>query len=334
MGDDTVPLFVAQGQLGRTTVSCDGGDTWIGEHTSLDSYMGRPIAEMTCDNFTCDCNCDHNAHPARGIVFGGGFFIATFGWGETGLVQRTQDGATWEVVLEDSKFGGLAYVQSTWIAADAEARRSLDGGATWSEPMSTGHGVRRVGQTTAFEGRVILVGESGQAAISSDAGLTWWLPETFPAACGAGIQFEGGIVSNGAVWLMVGGDGVTCRSTDGGNVWVQGSVGSVGSGVSSHLVWNGTVFQVWSPGQLHESGDGLSWSSRAVTPENLTIGAVASDEHGGLAAVRGGWNSWDENQEFYRSADGLVWELASHFTKGDSIRTIAFGYGKKPAECP
>ena len=349
--DARYPLFVAQGQLGRTAVSCDGGRTWVGERRSLQTYRWSPdpktadptwheipIATMSCGSndgllLPEGFNCDHYAHPARGVLFGGGTVMTTFGWGEPGGIFTSQDGETWKTVLEGTTFGGLAYVQGAWIAGGRSARRSVDGGETWSEPFDTSldsWNVRRVGQTEGFGGRVILLGDNSSAVVSSDGGETWWRPDVYPSACGGSIQNEGGIVSNGDVWLIVGGDGTVCKSTDGGKVWSQSSIGKE---PSSHVVWNGSVFQAWSRGTLHTSVDGQSWTTQSITPVDLAIGAVASDERGGLAAMLGGWDTWDENQKFYWSDDGLTWQLASEFERNDPMRTIAFGYGKKPESC-
>lgn len=155
-------------------------------------------------------------------------------------------------------------------------------------------------------------------------------PEKMSAGRSERIQTEGGIASNGSTWLVVGADGIACRSIDGGVTWQQGAVGQP---IASHVVWNGAAFQVWSPGELHESSDGVSWTSTTITPEGLQIGAVESDGKGGLAAVRGSWGSWDENQAFFHSADGVTWNLASQFDHNDPIRTITFGYGQKPQDC-
>lgn len=346
------PLFVAQGHLGRTSISCDQGKTWATEHRSLETYRWSPnpdepsptyhevpVSAMSCGAnqgllLPKDFNCDHFAHPARGVLVGGGMTVTTFGWGEPGAIQTSVDGEVWKTVLQGTTFGGLAYVQQTWIAGGRNARRSVDQGVTWSDPSDTGldsWNVRRVGQTDGFGGRAILLGDDSTAVVSSDGGKTWWKPDIYPSVCGGSIQTEGGVVSNADTWLIIGGDGIVCRSTDGGKVWTDASIGK---GISSHVVWNGSVFQAWSKGEVHTSVDGQVWQSQAIEPADLTIGAVAADDNGHLAAVLGGWNTWDENQKFFHSDDGIKWQLASQFDKNDPIRTIAFGYGKKPKSCP
>lgn len=53
---DGVPMFVAQGHAGRTTISCDDGLSWVAHQS---------------DDDTLDCfdpyDCDHDAGAGRGI---------------------------------------------------------------------------------------------------------------------------------------------------------------------------------------------------------------------------------------------------------------------------
>lgn len=322
MGGSLPGVFVAQGHLGRLTRSLDDGASWTSEQSLVSDYMGSEPEELEC--FT-DLDCDHHAHPARGLVFGGGYVFATFGWGDPGGIFRSGDGASWEPVLEGTTFGGLAYVQGVVIAGARMARRSTDHGATWSEAADSGlagWNVRRVGQTASHGGRVILVGEAGDAVISDDAGETYRQPEEFPAGCGASIQTVGGIAAFGDIWLVVGGDGSVCRSTDGGEHWTADSIGSE---VSSHLTHTGMHFLVLGVGTAHLSADGVEWTSQATVPANLNLGPLASDGAGHLVAVRGGWQTWYDGQVFYRSTNGYDWEPAETFVGSHPIRSMEFG---------
>jgi hypothetical protein len=335
--------------MGRTVLSCDGGRTWVGEQSTVDEIRHIPAADLRCwgENIDPDpdpdqegepgesfeLNCDEQADPGRGIAFGDGQFVATFGWGNPGRVLRSRDGTTWEVPLEGTTFGGVAYVQDTWILGGRNARRSTDGAITFSDDQDTGlkgWNVRRVGSTRGWGERVILVGEAGDAVISSDAGETWWQPSDFPASCGASIQTEGGIVSSDSVWLVIGGDGSACRSTDGGETW---TASDLGQDISSHAVYDGSRFLVWSRGTLHSSVDGKSWQTTPTVPADLTLGPVAVDDEGGLVSVRGGWNVWYEDQRFYRSDDGVNWSEPESFIGSHPIRAMAHGLVPRPSVC-
>jgi hypothetical protein len=337
---ELIPVFVAQGHVGRTVLSCDGGKTWVAEHSTVSQLQGVAEADLRCWRDNVDPNgapfeldCDHSADPGRGISFGGGQFLATFGWGDPGRVVRSADGVDWQVVLSDTTFGGVAYAQGVWILGGRYARRSTDGGVTFEDEKDTGlegWNVRRVGSTSGFGQRVILVGEAGDAVVSSDGGQSWWTPGVFPAGCGASIQTEGGIVSDGEVWLVIGGDGSVCRSTDGGETW---EAGSIGTELSSHAVFDGESFKVWSRGTLHSSEDGVSWSSQPTSPADVSIGPVAADAQGRLAAVRGGWDVWYEDQRFYYSEDGVNWTEANEYWGGHPIRALASGEVRRPDVC-
>jgi hypothetical protein len=69
----------------------------------------------------------------------------------------------------------------------------------------------------------------------------------------------------------------------------------------------------------------------------LNVGAVAySPVTGTFVAVRGGWQVWYDQQEFYRSSDGVTWTTLdpSVAPGGHPLRFISFGYGKPSAACP
>lgn len=340
---ETAAVFVAQGHAGRTVVSCDGGIHWVGEHSAFDEYQNVAAAELRCwsgevnhdpisgEDF--ELECDHHAFPGRGIAYGGGAFVATFGWGDPGAVRASTDGTTWVTGIDQTTFGGVGFVQGTWIAAAGNSQLSTDGGRTFAPgPSTTMRGnVRRVGTHSGHGGRMILVGDDAEARITSDGGHSWWTPEAFPSSCGSSIQTEGGIASNGSVWLVVGGDGVACRSLDGGETWTATSVGT--SSLSSHLVWDGELFMVWSRGKRYASPDGSAWMTTDITPGNVEPGPAAASDNGRIVAVRGGWDVWYEDQRFYRSDDGLTWVEADSYWGGHPIRSIAFGVVERPEEC-
>lgn len=334
------PLFAAQGHLGRTLVSCDYGRTWVHDQSSLDTYRGSEPSTLRCFEENeepgvgpYDLDCDHQAYPGRGLVFGNGKVFATFGWGAPGAIRASDDGAAWSALLSDTTFGGLAYVQGALVAGARQARRSVGGGSTFSDAVDTGMSgwnVRRVGQTHTHGERVILVGEGGDAVISSDGGVNWWKPDTFPSGCGANIQTEGGIAASDDVWLVVGGDGGACRSTDGGETW---TAGDVGSSVSSHLVFDGEAFLVWSHGTRHRSVDGVTWTEAATSPASLNLGVVAASNDGHLVAGNGGWAEWYEDQVLYYSDDGITWTEAETYVGSHPLRDMEFGWVKGLEAC-
>lgn len=322
------PMFVAQGHLGRTTVSCDGGHTWVANRSSDDAARCWEPPNSLPD-------CDHDPGAGRGITHGEGWFVATYGWGPPGGVERSSDGVTWESVVTGTTFGGVAHDGAgTFVAAGNTPQRSTDGGATWNALAYAGLGfpIRRFAYVSHDGGRWIIVADGNggrEIAVSADAGDSWSYP-AIPSGCGAAVQTDGGIAYGNGVIVIVGGDGVACRSSDGGDSW---TTTTFASNVSSHLLWTGSQFVVWSPGQMHASLDGESWTSTHTTP-SLSIGPAAVSDDGVFVAVRGGWQVWYEEQAFYRSDDGINWETlpSGSFVGSHPIRDIAFGY--VDADCP
>lgn len=320
-----VPLFVAQGHLARTTISCDDGQSWVAERSS------DPSAECWSENNLPDC--DHDPGAGRGITWGEGWFVATFGWGPPGGISRSRDGVAWQEVLSGTTFAGVAYGNGVFLAGDGVPQRSSDGGATWTElaPVGITDNARRFGFLEVAGGVFLLATDDGMW-LSDDEGDSWWQPDSAPPGCGASIQTEGGIVAGDGVALVLGGDGLACRSSDGGKTF---TATDLGVDIRSQLVWSGSAFMAWSSDALYTSPDGERWTSTPLASD-VDIGAVAISPEGTLVAVRGGWQIWYDEQAFYRSQDGVSWQSlpAGSFTGGHPIRAMTFGWGDVSAECP
>ena len=321
-----VPVFVAQGHMGRTVVSCDDGQSWQYDQSMNDStrcFDGGP-------------DCDHHAGAGQGLAWGpapgGGDFYATFGWGGPGHVQRSSDGANWTTIQDGPEWGGIAYGDGVLLLGAYGAQRSLDGGATFEAPVDTGLAVWNVRRAGYAGGRFILSGSTGgvhDVVYSADRGASWQHPTTLPAACGNNMQVQGGILDVGGRIVLVGSDGVACTSTDGGQTFTESRIGSIGSDAVS----TGTEAFVWGAGEVHRSTDGLTWTSQPISPANLRLGAVAVSDGGTFVGVNDGWQQAYEAQVFYRSTDGVNWEPlpAGSYQSGHPIRDIQFGY---VASCP
>ncbi|MEM7135675.1 MAG: hypothetical protein AAF500_03800 [Myxococcota bacterium] len=322
----SIPMFVAQGHAGRTVVSCDDGRSWVGNRSNDDS--------LRCFD---PYDCDHDAGAARGITWGDGWFFATFGWGTPGGVQRSRDGVNWETALSGTTFGGVSFGNGRLVAASRSARYSDDQGSTWDDSGSTAlnvWNVRRAGFVPSHGGRFLMAASDSSAEITVSAdGDDWSLPTSIPSSCGGGMQTDGGFAYGNGTIVAIGSDSIACRSTDGGATWTSTTIGGT---ITSQIVWNGSEFMVWGSGKLYRSMNGSSWSSMNTSPGNLRLGPVAVSNDGTLVAVRGGWQVWYGDQEFYRSTDGVNWQTlaAGQFVGSHPIRFIAFGHGQKPAACP
>lgn len=322
-----VPIFVAQGYAGRTTISCDDGRSWVANQSLDDSI--RCFA-------TGGPDCDHHPGRAKGVVYSRGYFVATYGWGPAGGVRRSRDGVAWTTTLDGTTFGGIASSGTEVMLGARSVRTSIDDGATWTAPIETmldGWNVRRAGYAPHDGGRLVLVGDAGDVTLSSDGGATWWRPTTLPATCGGGIQNDGGIGYVAGAIVIVGGDGSVCRSSDGGTTWTAHSIGSDIS--SSELVSTGSELLAWGGGRIYRSSDGATWNGADVSPGGTAIGAVARSPDGTYVAVNSGWNRWYDQQRFYRSTDGVTWEVlaSDRYVGSHPIHQISFGLAEPSAAC-
>jgi len=346
---NVIPIFVAQGMVGRTTISCDGGNTWVANRSDDDTFP--------CFS-TPETDCDHHPGAGRGITYGDGFFVATFGWGKPGSIRRSEDGVDWQNVLEGKTFAGVVFGgKGTLLAGERPPQVSTDFGATWApggDPDSMVWNVRRTGFTPYDVGRFLLAFESSGATdlnVSKDMGKTWARPASAPASCAASMQWEGGFAYGNGTIVVLGGDGVACRSQDGGDTWTESTLGGT---VSGRLLYGGGQFVTWgqtpdgNPVQF-TSPDGAAWT---LTPTQVSktnadgtvstsagpnVGAVAmSDDASAYVAVNAGWQVWYEKQRFYKSKDGVKWDElpAGAYVGSHPIQFITYGIAKKSAVCP
>ena len=346
-GSDTVPVFFAAGVVGRTTYSCDLGMSWTGNRSfdlEGDADVCGEVQPIVCYDETsgcqfmngdvCEtaatCDCDHHPGAEQGIAYGDGWWVATWGWGPPGSVRRSQDGMTWETVVEGTTFGGLAYGNGSFMAGSRQPRVSSDGGATWVDAAAAdfqGSGgatiwnLRQLGFARAQGGHFIAIaadGDNTDILLSSDEGGSWWRPAQRPVACLGGNR---GILSSEDTIVLLGSAGDVCTSGDGGQSWSTVQVGGDGPGV-----WDGTRFWWWGNGNAFSSVDGMTWDAQPMNPA-LNLGAVAVDPDSGVfVAVRGGWQVWYDAQAFYRSENGVEWATldAGTFEGSHQIRHIAF----------
>jgi hypothetical protein len=86
---------------------------------------------------------------------------------------------------------------------------------------------------------------------------------------------------------------------------------------------------------VHRSADGLTWTKQKVTPGNISIGPVARAPNGTFVAANDGWLVWYEKQQFFRSTDGVTWEVLdkSKFKGSHPINFIRSGYADDSLDC-
>jgi hypothetical protein len=320
-----VPVFLAQGHLGRTTISCDDGRTWIHDASQDDAAR--------C--FEDDLDCDHHPFAARGIAHGAQTFVLTWGWGAPGTVVRSEDAANFETVLADTPtFADIAFGNGRFVANGAMTQVSDDLGKSWSPggPLAIDINTRAIEFFPHDGGVFVVTGESGEqrAIVRSADGVTWTPASVRPPECGAYVI---GMAYGSGVAIVASGGGHVCRSSDGGDTWEHVPVSA---GLSSPPVWTGAEFFVYEGSTLHRSADGAAWQSEPIAPANASIGPLARSPAGTFVAANAGWMVWYEEQEFYRSVDGVTWEVLAPdaFTGSHPIYFMAHGEVAAGAGCP
>jgi hypothetical protein len=342
-----VGIFVAVGHQGRTIMSCDRGQTWInnrsydtdggpescGETTPVTCWQSACtfLNEETCEE-VIECDCDHHPGRSMGVAAGSSAFVAAWGWGPPGALKSSLDGVTWEVPdasVDQKTFAGVAHGNGVFVALDRAVRVSpngtdwVDGGNVGFSPL-----VRSIG-FSASGGGVFVAGGSDSGgdsalAISRDNGGAWTVPAG-SSECGGDFS---GVAGQGEVIVIVF-ESKACRSTDGGDSF---ELSNLEGGVD--VFFDGSSFVSFRGSNRYRSEDGMDWEEEALTINGLPdghrfqLGRIGVADDGSLVSVRGEWDTWYENQDFYRSSDGITWQVlpAADFVGSHPIRDIAFGF--------
>lgn len=319
----SIPTFVAQGHAGRTIISCDDGRTWVADGSDEEW------------NYCSNNDCDHGSGAGRGITRGDGWFFATFGWGSPGSLRRSRDGVSWEPVLDGETFGGVVYGNARLVAASRNGQYSDDHGYTWRDFGSvalTTWNVRDAAFVPYDGGRFIMTAHDdvSEIVVSTD-GVSWTQPQSAPSDCGGG-SYQGRIVYGNGTIVMTGNGGIICYSKDGGQTWASKSIAE---SLRANGIWNGDEFMTWNYGTLYRSTDGQTWTTTETVPGDIDIGVTAVSEEGTIVGVTNGWQQHYDSQVFYRSEDGVHWEVLARdaYTGGHPIKVIAFGYGAPSQHC-
>ncbi|MEM6789377.1 MAG: hypothetical protein AAF715_17790 [Myxococcota bacterium] len=355
---DKVPMFVAQGEVGTTVVSCDDGKTWTGlrsfETEAHPLVCGRGDAVRCYDDgsgchylddgqcVVTDVNCDCNHHPGagKGLAYGDGAFVATFGWGYAGLVLRSTDGFRWTEVQSGDTWADVAAGDGRIVLSGRTPMVSTDGGQTYTAGGKAEHGpfnVRRLFflPTSGSFLQSAASGNDRDLLLSDDGLMTWRPPTSLPADC-ARVR---SILEAGGTIVINTGEDYVCRSDDNGDTFTRVDLPG-GPNLFSGPVHDGSQFIVWgSEGgvKAYTSADGTVWTAAETNLGNERFGEVARNPvTGTMVAARSQWQQWYEDMRWYRSADGLTWETLppNAGPETHAIREMTFGWADPSAACP
>lgn len=358
-GTDLIPVFVAVGKQYRRAISCDDGRTWRNDVSVDDAWLMNERYRCFSGDFTLpdggtqSTDCDHNEYSSTSLAYANGVFLQTTGWGAPGRIWRTTDGVTWAQVDMGTNMTDVLFDDGRFVTATRSSKRSDDLGLTWQSngTIDVANGSNTIWNVRGgiAGGGVFLVtaqdGSNLDFAYSSDRGATWQRPTLQGGGrvdgCGAGHPAYGNGIFVTVAWNNSMNASVVCRSSDGAQTWSSTTI--AGEYMESRPLWTGTEFMVWSNGKVHRSVDGTAWTTmNTQTRRNGTlsggpnIGPAARSEGGTFVAVRGGWQVWYDQQRFYRSTDGIIWdELAmSDYTQGHPVTAMAAGFASRSTVCP
>ncbi|MCA9621494.1 MAG: hypothetical protein KC731_20875 [Myxococcales bacterium] len=351
-----VPVFVAQGHMGMTAVSCDDGNTWTGYRTfeteaspllcgdtTMVSCFSGPCSYLDgngqCQQSTT-CDCDHSPGSGKGLAYGDGAFVATFGWGQPGVVLRSENGFDWTEVDSGHTYADVAAGDGMIVLSDRAPMVSTDAGLSYSQGSDAQHMPWNVRRLFYFPNAGLFMqtaasGPDRDLRLTGDF-TTWSSPSQVPADCTAVTQ----AVEGGSVIVTSPHADYVCTSTDGADTFTRHDLPG-GPSITAGPIWDGSQFMLWGwEGgiKVYVSPDGQSWSAIDTNiPSNERLGEVVrSPVTGTLVAPRGQWMSWYDQMKWYRSSDGITWEtlapadgIASH-----PVREMAFGYAEPSAACP
>jgi len=356
-----VPMFVAQGHMGMTVVSCDDGRTWVGHRTfeteshalvcessdTVRCFDGDP-SDPGCsyvDNGQCtidgnNCDCDHHPGSGKGIAYGDGAFVATFGWGYAGVVLRSTDGFSWSEVQSGDTWADVAAGDGIIALSGRTPMVSTDAGQTYTEGGAANHNpwnVRRLFflPTSGSFLQSAASGDNRDILISDDGLASWRAPTDLPADC-ARVQ---SVVEAGGTIIINSGEGYVCRSTDDGDTFTRIDLPN-GTDLFSGPIHDGTSFIVWGNDngvKAYTSPDGETWTASDTNLGNERFGEVALNPVSGvMVAARSQWQQWYESLRWYRSADGVTWETLapSAGPQTHPVREMTFGWADPSVDCP
>jgi hypothetical protein len=354
-----ISVVAAQGAMGRTTISCDDGKTWIRDRSWIteasDLVCGNSVP-VRCDVTSCNfknqngicethekCDCVHDPGVPHGIAYGNGAFVSVFGLGQPGRVLQTTDALHWKTVYDVSysTFGGVRFGSGTFVMASEPVSSpvppgykgvslSSNDGVSWTRDGDVG-GVRALAYYGYDTGRFLSLHDSG-TRYTTDKGKTWLAPTNISIDCSQGVSWGGGAVYGNGILITLSQFGTVCRSTDGGATWTIKN--GVTPAIASNGIWADNQFMFWTnandrdpaiPGDdgfyRYTSADGQTWQKTKMTSK-VSVGPVVRTPSGQFVTAVGFLLGYEE-QKFYTSSDGLTWTESTQSAPVENRHGIA-----------
>lgn len=254
--------LVAVGERGLVMTSADDGRTWQAGFAPVT----RTLSALAF------------ADERRGVVVGHG-----------GTVLVTDDsGGHWraisvEAVGRDALLGVTHLGGGTFVAYGAFGLyiESRDYGMSWTRKQPLGADFdRHISQVAQVGSQLLMVGESGTLARSTDGGQSWRKLDS-PYQ---GSLFGALAAADGAL-LIYGMRGQVFRSGDGGDSWRKVELGTSLALMNGRRLDDGRLILVGNAGLLAVSGDNGNSFALQTAPGGKGIAQVATGGSGQLLAV-------------------------------------------------
>ena len=293
-----VPVFVAVGYQSHRIISCDQGLTW--PHEDMSPTGGGDDGTLM-----------------RGLAYGKNKFVASVGGGGSQELWTTEDGVAWTVQRPHGPgangYSDVTFGNGRFVAGGGHISTISFDGVKWEMDGTMGEGgiLRNLAFTNYMGGRFAASGDQGRRMNSKD-GVTW------------GSQIQEGdsldsLAGGNGIFVAVSSAGSTRYSTNGGDSWEDGNVGT--SGVRG-ILHDGQKFIVTSNGGSYFSTDGVSWQPKGggAGPYDFAV----NDDRTHYAGMDG--------NILLHSTDGIKWTKVHE--GGPAYERIKFGWVKPSTVCP
>jgi len=289
--------------------------------------VGTEYEVTGCTATSCD-DCDHQNWAGRGIEYGDGAFVATWGWGKPGVVQYSEDGVNWtNSSLVGNTFADVSFGSGKFLVGSWRPQVSSDRGRTWAvlqppQAYSSFYNARSLNFIGPALNGAFIIGGDGDILFRIGSNSLDWSSPPKDSGCGGGFSRLASAGSS-AVGLKASTNAV-CTTSDGGQSWTLLSL----PGRPYGGFWKNGTFYFWANQKMYTSSDAISWLTTDLITPGVSFGEMAMSDIGTFVMSNANWGNWYEKQKFYRSTDGVTWQTIPNgaFVGSHPIRRMVFGY--------